>query len=120
MEASVYVKGELTDMAPDGKGRVHGLHDAFSGLIGFQTEFLTMTSVVLVLLVRSLRPLQRRYHWSATTVFLAQAAAGESSYLRSILPSARGRLFTEHTDEVYEDPSNRYSQPFKRLTVNCI
>ncbi len=38
-------KGELTDMAPDGKGRVRmDFMMPSRGLIGFQTEFMTLTS----------------------------------------------------------------------------
>ena len=45
MESIGLRKGELTDMAPDGKGRVRmDFMMPSRGLIGFQTEFLTMTS----------------------------------------------------------------------------
>ncbi|MGU3846255.1 translational GTPase TypA, partial [Vibrio diabolicus] len=38
-------KGELKDMAPDGKGRVRmDFIMPSRGLIGFQTEFMTLTS----------------------------------------------------------------------------
>lgn len=38
-------KGELTDMSPDGKGRVRmDFMIPSRGLIGFQTEFMTLTS----------------------------------------------------------------------------
>ncbi len=45
MEALGGRKGELKDMAPDGKGRVRLDYMIPSrGLIGFQTEFMTLTS----------------------------------------------------------------------------
>ena len=45
MEALGLRKGNLTNMMPDGKGRVRLDYDIPSrGLIGFRTEFLTMTS----------------------------------------------------------------------------
>jgi GTP-binding protein len=45
MQALGERKGELKDMVPDGKGRVRLDYDIPSrGLIGFQTEFLTLTS----------------------------------------------------------------------------
>ncbi|RKZ95556.1 MAG: translational GTPase TypA, partial [Gammaproteobacteria bacterium] len=45
MEKMGEVKGELTNMAPDGKGRVRLEYIVPSrGLIGFQTEFMTQTS----------------------------------------------------------------------------
>ncbi|MGR5456297.1 translational GTPase TypA, partial [Vibrio alfacsensis] len=45
MEAIGLRKGELTDMAPDGKGRIRmDFMMPSRGLIGFQTEFMTLTS----------------------------------------------------------------------------
>ena len=54
-------KGELTDMSPDGKGRIRMdfMKSRAVALIGFQTEFMTMTSGS-GLLYHTFRPL-----WSA-------------------------------------------------------
>lgn len=98
-------KGDLKDMVPDGKGRVRLDYIMPSrGLIGFQTDFMTMTSGTGLM-----------YH--VYDHYGAAQEGGFSSRKNGVLISngkgkalgyalfnlqERGRLFSSHGDEVYE------------------
>ncbi|MCW5738385.1 MAG: translational GTPase TypA [Enhydrobacter sp.] len=98
-------KGELTDMAPDGRGRVRlDYLIPARGLIGFRTEFMTATSGTGLI-----------YHTFASYSPVkpgsiaqrnngAMIANGEGKALGYALFNLqeRGRLFVGHGDEVYE------------------
>ena len=98
-------RGELRDMVPDGKGRVRLDYIIPSrGLIGFRSEFLTITSGTGLL-----------YH--AFDHYAPRVATSIGERINGVLVSngrgkalayalfnlqERGRLFIEHATEVYE------------------
>ncbi len=98
-------KGRLVDMVPDGKGRVRLEYIIPSrGLIGFHTQFLTLTSGsgVMTHVFEEYGPAQpgilskRNYG-----VFISNAAGKATAYsLWNLQP--RGRLFLNPQAEVYE------------------
>ena len=97
--------GELTDMVPDGKGRVRldYLMPA-RGLIGFRTEFMTATQGTgLIYSVYShygpLKP--GEYGRRINGVLIANGSGKALGYALFNLQE-RGRLFIGHGDEVYE------------------
>ncbi|MGO1298272.1 MAG: translational GTPase TypA [Vibrio sp.] len=123
MESIGLRKGELTDMTPDGKGRVRmDFMMPSRGLIGFQTEFLTMTSGSGLL-----------YHTfdhygehkggeigrRQSGVLISNATGKALTYALFNL-QGRGRLFAEHGDEVYEGQIIGIHSRSNDLTVNCL
>ncbi|SJL84803.1 translational GTPase TypA [Vibrio palustris] len=123
MESVGLRKGELTDMNPDGKGRVRmDFMMPSRGLIGFQTEFLTMTSGSGLL-----------YHTfdhygehkggeigrRQSGVLISNATGKALTYALFNL-QGRGRLFAEHGDEVYEGQVIGIHSRSNDLTVNCL
>lgn len=123
MESVGLRKGELTDMTPDGKGRVRmDFMMPSRGLIGFQTEFLTMTSGSGLL-----------YHTfdhygehkggeigrRQSGVLISNATGKALTYALFNL-QGRGRLFAEHGDEVYEGQVIGIHSRSNDLTVNCL
>ncbi|MGF1701018.1 translational GTPase TypA [Photobacterium makurazakiensis] len=116
-------KGELTDMAPDGKGRVRmDFMMPSRGLIGFQTEFMTLTSGS-GLIYHSFD------HYGAhkggtigqrnNGVLISNATGKALTYALFNLQE-RGRLFAEHADEVYEGQVIGIHNRSNDLTVNCL
>ncbi|MCP3697558.1 MULTISPECIES: translational GTPase TypA [Aliivibrio] len=116
-------KGELTDMAPDGKGRIRmDFMMPSRGLIGFQTEFLTMTSGSGLI-----------YHsfdhygphkggeigQRANGVLISNGMGKAVTYSLFNLQD-RGRLFAEHGDEVYEGQIIGIHNRANDLTINCL
>ena len=105
MEALGERRGDLKDMVPDGKGRVRLDYIVPSrGLIGFQTDFMTMTSGTGLL-----------YH--VFDHYGAAQSGGIAPRKNGVLISngqgkalgyalfnlqERGRLFSSHGDDVYE------------------
>ncbi|MFC3023035.1 translational GTPase TypA [Vibrio zhugei] len=123
MESIGLRKGELKDMSPDGKGRVRmDFLMPSRGLIGFQTEFLTMTSGSGLL-----------YHTfdhygehkggeigrRQSGVLISNATGKALTYALFNL-QGRGRLFAEHGDEVYEGQVIGIHSRSNDLTVNCL
>ncbi|MEO0972543.1 MAG: translational GTPase TypA, partial [Pseudomonadota bacterium] len=105
MEALGERGGELSNMLPDGKGRVRlDYVMPARGLIGFQTEFRTMTSGTGLMhhvfdhygAVRD-REIARR----ANGVLIANSSGKALAYALANLQE-RGRLFIGPGDEVYE------------------
>jgi len=105
MEALGARKGELKDMVPDGKGRVRLDYVVPSrGLIGFQTDFMTMTSGTGLLY-------HVFDHYGSTQpggiaprkngVLISNGQGKALGYALFNLQE-RGRLFTSHGDDVYE------------------
>jgi len=98
-------KGQLKDMVPDGKGRVRLDYDIPTrGLIGFRSEFLTLTSGTGLL-----------YH--NFDRYAPRTKAGIGRRLKGVLVSKetgkaagfalwnlqeRGKMFIGHAEEVYE------------------
>ncbi|MDA9557916.1 translational GTPase TypA [Vibrio sp.] len=116
-------KGELTDMSPDGKGRVR--MDFFMpsrGLIGFQTEFLTLTSGsgLLYHTFESYGPHKGGVIGQRNNGVLVSNGTGKALTYALFFLQARGRLFSEHADEVYEGQVIGIHNRSNDLTVNCL
>jgi GTP-binding protein len=97
--------GELTDMVPDGKGRVRLDYIMPSrGLIGFRTEFLTGTqgTGLIYSVFSHYGPMKAgNYGQRINGVLIANGAGKALGYALFNLQE-RGRLFIGHGEEVYE------------------
>jgi GTP-binding protein len=97
--------GQLTGMHPDGKGRVRLDYMIPSrGLIGFQTDFRTMTSgtgIMHHIFDHFGAVLDREVGQRNNGVLISNAQGKALAYALFSLQE-RGRLFTAHGDEVYE------------------
>lgn len=121
MEALGARQGELQDLVPDGKGRVRLDYLIPSrGLIGFQTEFLTLTSGTGLLY-----HVFDHYGPARTTAIAprhngAMISNGTGKALGYSLFNLqeRGRLLTGHGDEVYEGQVVGIHSRDNDLTVN--
>ncbi|MGO2160186.1 translational GTPase TypA [Vibrio toranzoniae] len=123
MESIGLRKGELTDMAPDGKGRVRmDFMMPSRGLIGFQTEFLTMTSGsgLIYHSYDHYGPYKGGIIGQRNNGVLISNATGKALTYALFFLQARGRLFTEHADEVYEGQVIGIHNRSNDLTVNCL
>ncbi|MDR9826357.1 translational GTPase TypA [Vibrio sp. FNV 38] len=123
MESIGLRKGELTDMAPDGKGRVRmDFMMPSRGLIGFQTEFLTMTSGsgLIYHSFDHYGPYKGGIIGQRNNGVLVSNATGKALTYALFFLQARGRLFTEHADEVYEGQVIGIHNRSNDLTVNCL
>ena len=97
--------GELTDMVPDGQGRVRLDYVMPSrGLIGFRTEFLTGTQGTgLIYSVYShYGPMKPGEYGQRTNGVLIANGAGKALGYALFNLQERGRLFIGHGEEVYE------------------
>ncbi|WGL98273.1 ribosome-dependent GTPase TypA [Arsenophonus sp. aPb] len=116
-------KGELRDMLPDGKGRVRLDYIIPSrGLIGFRTEFMTMTSGTGLLYATfshydDVRPgeIGRRQNG----VMISNGQGKAVAYALYSLQD-RGKLFLGHGAEVYEGQIIGIHSRSNDLTVNCL
>ncbi|WP_282178021.1 translational GTPase TypA [Vibrio nereis] len=116
-------KGELTDMAPDGKGRVRmDFMMPSRGLIGFQTEFMTLTSGsgLLYHTFDHYGPHKGGNIGQRNNGVLISNATGKALTYALFNLQERGRLFTEHADEVYEGQVIGIHNRSNDLTVNCL
>ncbi len=116
-------KADLCDMVPDGKGRVRiDYKIPARGLIGFQSEFMTMTSGTGLL-----------YHtfdsygeWRGGEIGLRQNgvlisnATGKAHGYALWFLQERGYLFIGHAAEVYEGQIIGVHNRTNDLTVNCL
>ncbi len=97
--------GELTDMVPDGKGRVRlDYIMPARGLIGFRTEFLTGTqgTGLIYSVFSHYGPMKAgEYGQRINGVLIANSTGKALGYALFNLQE-RGRLFIGHGDEVYE------------------
>ncbi len=97
--------GELTDMVPDGKGRVRLDYIMPSrGLIGFRTEFLTGTqgTGLIYSVFSHYGPMRSgEYGQRSNGVLIANGAGKALGYALFNLQE-RGRLFIGHGEAVYE------------------
>jgi len=116
-------KAELTNMTPDGKGRVRlDFMIPSRGLIGFQTEFMTITSGS-GLLYHSFD--HYGLHKGGTIgqrqngVMICNQTGKAVTYSLFFLQE-RGRLFLGHATEVYEGQIIGIHNRSNDLTVNCI
>ncbi len=116
-------KGELRNMSPDGAGRVRLDYLIPSrGLIGFQTEFMTLTSGTGLM-----------YHtfdsygeWRGGNIGQRKNGVMISNETGKALGYAiwylqdRGRMFIGHAQEVYEGQIVGIHNRENDLTVNCL
>ncbi|NDJ55663.1 ribosome-dependent GTPase TypA [Enterobacteriaceae bacterium 4M9] len=123
MEALGLRKGDLRDMMPDGKGRVRLDYIIPSrGLIGFRTEFMTMTSGTGLLYstfshyddIRQGEIGQRQ-----NGVLISNGQGKAVAYALYSLQD-RGKLFLGHGAEVYEGQIIGIHSRSNDLTVNCL
>lgn len=123
MEAIGLRKGELTDMNPDGKGRVRmDFMMPSRGLIGFQTEFMTMTSGsgLLYHTFDHYGPHKGGEIGLRQNGVLISNATGKALTYSLFNLQERGRLFTKHADEVYEGQIVGIHNRSNDLTVNVL
>ena len=98
-------KGDLQDMAPDGKGRVRLEYIMPTrGLIGFQTEFMTTTSGsgLLYHVFDHYGPLKKGGVGLRQNGVLISKVKGKALAFALFNLQERGNLFLVHGDEVYE------------------
>ncbi|MCC8375392.1 MULTISPECIES: ribosome-dependent GTPase TypA [Photorhabdus] len=123
MQALGERKADLRDMLPDGKGRVRLDYIIPSrGLIGFRTEFMTMTSGTGLLYATfshydDIRPgeIGRRQNG----VMISNGQGKAVAYALYSLQD-RGKLFLGHGAEVYEGQVIGIHSRSNDLTVNCL
>jgi GTP-binding protein len=97
--------GELTDMVPDGKGRVRLDYIMPSrGLIGFRTEFLTGTqgTGLIYSVFSHYGPMKTGDYGQRINGVLIANGAGKALGYALFNLQERGRLFIGHGEEVYE------------------
>ncbi|MEJ2575717.1 MAG: translational GTPase TypA [Gammaproteobacteria bacterium] len=121
MEALGVRRGELKDMVPDGKGRVRLDYEIPSrGLIGFQTEFMTLTSGTGLIyhVFDHYGPAQAG--GIAPRINGVMIANGTGKVLGYALMNLqeRGRLLVKPGDEVYEGQIVGIHARENDLTVN--
>ena len=116
-------KGEMTNMTPDGKGRVRlDFMIPSRGLIGFQTEFLTMTSGTGLLYhtFAHYGPHKGGSIGERQNGVLISNATGKALTFALFGLQDRGRLFIGHATEVYEGQVIGIHSRSNDLTVNCL
>jgi len=116
-------KAELTDMSPDGKGRVRMDFTVPSrGLIGFQTDFMTMTSGsgLLYHTFDHYAPHKGGKIGQRKNGVLIANAAGKALTNALFNLQERGRLFIGHGVEVYEGMIIGIHSRDNDLTVNAL
>jgi GTP-binding protein len=98
-------RGELVNMMPDGKGRVRLEYMIPSrGLIGFRTEFMTLTSGTGLMYhtFDSYKPAKPGAIGQRTNGVLIAMEEGQALGYSLFNLQERGRLFIGHGEEVYE------------------
>ncbi len=98
-------RGDMKDMVPDGKGRVRLDYIMPSrGLIGFQTDFMTMTSGTGLLyhVFDHYGPAQSSGIAGRQNGVMISNGQGKALGYALFNLQERGRLFSAHGDEVYE------------------
>ncbi len=105
MEALGARKGELRDMVPDGKGRVRlTYYIPARGLIGFQTDFMTLTSGSGLLnhVFNEYAPALAVEFSGRRNGALISMATGKALAFAIFNLQARGRMMIGHGAQVYE------------------
>ncbi|WP_137166052.1 translational GTPase TypA [Salinimonas lutimaris] len=123
MEQLGYRKAELTDMSPDGKGRVRmDFIIPSRGLIGFQTEFMTLTSGsgLLYHTFDHYGPHKGGKIGQRKNGVLIANAPGKALTNALFNLQERGRLFIGHGVEVYEGMVIGIHSRENDLTVNAL
>lgn len=98
-------KGDLNDMVPDGKGRVRLDYTIPArGLIGFQTEFMTLTSGTGLLyhVFSHYGPVKKGGIGERINGVLIANGVGKALGYALFNLQERGKLFIGHGEEVYE------------------
>ncbi|MBO1254343.1 translational GTPase TypA [Alteromonas sp. 5E99-2] len=116
-------KAELTNMSPDGKGRVRlDFMVPSRGLIGFQTDFMTMTSGsgLLYHTFDHYGPHKGGKIGQRKNGVLIANAAGKALTNALFNLQERGRLFIGHGVEVYEGMVIGIHSRDNDLTVNAL
>lgn len=116
-------KAELTNMSPDGKGRVRmDFVIPSRGLIGFQTEFMTLTSGsgLLYHTFDHYGPFKGGTIGQRKNGVLIANAAGKALTNALFNLQERGRLFIGHGVEVYEGMIIGIHSRDNDLTVNAL
>ncbi|MFT5880214.1 MAG: GTP-binding protein, partial [Moritella sp.] len=116
-------KAELTNMTPDGKGRVRlDFIIPSRGLIGFQTEFMTITSGsgLLYHSFDHYGPHKGGTIGQRQNGVLVCNQTGKAVTYSLFFLQDRGRLFLGHATEVYEGQIVGIHNRSNDLTVNCI
>ncbi|MGY3928744.1 translational GTPase TypA [Aeromonas simiae] len=116
-------KAELRDMVPDGKGRVRlDYVIPARGLIGFQTEFMTLTSGTGLLY----HSFDHYGEYRGGSIgqrqngVLISNATGKALGFALFNLQERGRLMIGHATEVYEGQVIGIHTRSNDLTVNCL
>ncbi|NLC99745.1 MAG: translational GTPase TypA [Gammaproteobacteria bacterium] len=98
-------KGELTDMVPDGKGRIRLEYTVPArGLIGFRNQFMTMTSGTGILtgMFSHYGPIKTGDVTSRQQGVLISMATGKALTYSLETLQERGKLFLTPGEEIYE------------------
>ena len=114
-------KGELRNMVPDGKGRIRLEYIIPTrGLIGFQTEFMTLTSGsgLKFQTFDHYAPKKEGLGKTRHNGVLVSMATGKALAYALFNLQDRGRLFIGHGDEVYEGTVIGIHSRDNDLTVN--
>ena len=123
MEALGERKAELKDMAPDGKGRVRLEYTMPSrGLIGFQTDFMTMTSGTGLIYhtFENYGPFKTGSIGQRHNGVLIANATGKALAYAIFNLQERGRMFIGHGEEVYEGQVIGIHSRDNDLVVNAL
>jgi GTP-binding protein len=114
-------KGDLLNMVPDGKGRVRLEYLIPSrGLIGFRTDFLTMTTGTGLMyhVFERYAPMKPGSLGNRNNGVLIANGAGKALGYSLFNLQERGRLFIGHGEEVYEGMVIGIHSRDNDLTVN--
>ncbi|WP_127020142.1 translational GTPase TypA [Rheinheimera mangrovi] len=116
-------KAEMTNMQPDGKGRIRmDFQMPSRGLIGFRTEFMTITSGT-GLMYNSFDhygPYKGGTIGQRMNGVLISNAMGKAAGYAIFSLQERGRMFIGHAEEVYEGQVIGIHSRSNDLTVNCL
>ncbi|MBT5031584.1 MAG: translational GTPase TypA [Proteobacteria bacterium] len=105
MQALAERGGDVQNMMPDGKGRIRLDYDIPSrGLIGFQTDFLTLTSGAGLIyhVFDKYAPRKKRDFGQRKNGVLVSMASGKALAYALFNLQERGRLLIGHAEPVYE------------------
>lgn len=116
-------KADLTNMQPDGKGRIRmDFNMPSRGLIGFRTDFMTITSGT-GLMYHSFDhygPHKGGTIGQRMNGVMISNAVGKAAGYAIFSLQERGRMFISHAEEVYEGQVIGIHSRSNDLTVNCL
>lgn len=121
MEELGYRKAKLTNMHPDGKGRVRlDFIIPARGLIGFRGQFMTLTSGTGILTSRfdHYGPVKPDAAVERRNGVLVSMASGKALAYALFTLQDRGKLIVEHGAEVYEGMLVGINNRSEDMTVN--